>query len=91
MRPRDFAPGDDHGYVEGVPYAEVLAMWDPESIDSPERYWPYTRALDQAPGVPSRSSDGYRSALSPQAAQAPAVVPALDRVPDQSQEGKREQ
>jgi hypothetical protein len=43
-RPGELDTGD-HDYVEGAPYWVTLEKWCPEEIDSPERYWPYTRGL----------------------------------------------
>jgi hypothetical protein len=50
-RPGEIDTGD-HGYIEGQPYWVTLEKWDPESIDSPERYWPYERGsgADRIPG-----------------------------------------
>jgi hypothetical protein len=87
--PRDFTPGDDHGYIEGVPYSLIAAMWDPESIDRTEHYWPYERglaagqALVPAPQQRERSD----SAQSPFGA-SPARIPDPQLAPvDNDPEG----
>jgi hypothetical protein len=73
--PRDFTPGSDHGYVEGQPYWVTLEKWDPASIDSPERYWPYERGSGADRGVPApHQSERSDSARSPLGA-SPARIP----------------
>jgi hypothetical protein len=79
---RDFTPGDDHGIIEGAPYAETLAQWDPESIDSPERYFPYSRGSGADRVVIPAPQESERSdARSPLGA-SPARVPGPHLTPD---------
>jgi hypothetical protein len=59
--PRDFSPRDDHGYIPGEPYWVTAERWDPESIDSPERYWPYTRGSGADRGVLPAPHESERS------------------------------
>jgi hypothetical protein len=83
-RPRDFTPGDAHGYVEGAPYAETLSQWDPESIDPPERYYPYERGSCADRGVKSRPlKSSERSDVAPfPLGASPARIPDPHMTPD---------
>jgi hypothetical protein len=74
-RPGELDTGD-HDYVEGAPYWVTLEKWDPESIDSPERYWPYERGSGADRGVipaphQSERSDAARSPLGASPARIP--------------------
>jgi hypothetical protein len=82
--PRDFSPRDDGGYISGAPYSTTASEWDPESIDSPERYWPYARGSGADRGVKSRplkSSERSDSAPFPLGA-SPARIPDPHLTPD---------
>jgi hypothetical protein len=88
-RPGELDTGD-HDYVEGAPYWVTLEKWCPEEIDSPERYWPYTRGLaagqEVSPG-PSPDSERSDSARSPLGA-SPARIPGPQLAPvDNDPEG----
>jgi hypothetical protein len=79
-RPGEIDTGD-HGYIEGQPYWVTLEKWDPESIDSPERYWPYERGSGADRGVPApHQSERSDSARSPLGA-SPARIPGPHLTP----------
>jgi hypothetical protein len=80
MHPFDPAESE---YVEGQPYHVTLEQWDPESIDSPERYWPYTRGLGAGQGLIPAPQQSERSDAAPiPLGASPARIPDPHLTPD---------